>query len=197
MMPVESPYQLSYQGYLILLLFTSPAFFFLMVMLGFTSDNIWFGLGGAAALVYPIGGMFLRIRTFSDDSIIIPKGKVVLPKKVVLPDGNEFTYEKGEVIETVRGFGYMPVAYWIVAVALGLYTVGSGVSGIHLHFTKGSPSLEAAFFIIILCLLMQSIYIFPDKLKIVPIELRTKKGFLFMVVLSFIFLVFHNFLLEL
>lgn len=187
MMPVESPYQLSYQGYLILLLLTSPAFFLLMVMLGFTSDNFWFGLGGAVAIVYPILGMFLRIKTFSDDSIIIPKGNVVLPEKVVLPNGNEFTYEKGEVIETVKGFGYMPVAYWIVTVVLGLYTVVRGFSGIHLHFTNGSPSLEAAFFTIVLGLLVQSIYIFPDKLnKIVPIELRSEKGFLFMFIMSFI-----------
>ena len=158
MRPTKSPYELSYQSYVICLLCGGPTFFLGMLFLGFTTNNFWFGLGGAVAIVYPIIGMFLRIRTFSDSSI---------------PN-------KGD-------FGFMPISYWILATALGLFTVGLGFSDIHLYFANGSPSLEAAVFIIILGLLVQSVYLFPDKLnRVVPFDLRTKNGFWFMFVLAFV-----------
>lgn len=198
MKPFNSPFQLSYQGYVIILLCEAPAFFFLMLALGLTSGNFWFGLGGAVAVVYPILGMFFRIKTFSDDSILIPKGKAVLPDNVVLPDGKEFSSSKKEVIETVKGFGFMPLSYWILASAVGLYTVGRGFSGIQLHFISGTPSLGAAVFTIILGLLLQTVYLFPDKLnRIVPIELRTKNGFLFMFVFVFVLFGVSQFLIDL
>ncbi|MCZ3366221.1 MULTISPECIES: hypothetical protein [Methanobacterium] len=195
--PFQSPFPYSYQGYIILFTLSAPAFFFLMLALGLTSGNFWFGLGGAVALVYPILGMFFRIKTFSDDSILIPKGKAVLPDKVVLPDGKELSSGEGRVVtETVKGFGFMPLSYWILASAVGLYTVGRGFSGIQLHFTSGTPPLEAAIFTIILGLLLQTVYLFPDKLnRIVPIELRTKKGFLFMFVLAFVLFGVSQFLI--
>ncbi|OEC88643.1 MULTISPECIES: hypothetical protein [Methanobacterium] len=195
--PFQSPFPYSYQGYIILFTLSAPAFFFLMLALGLTSGNIWFGLGGAVALVYPILGMFFRIKTFSDDSILIPKGKAVLPDKVVLPDGKELSSGEGRVVtETVKGFGFMPISYWILASAVGLYTVGRGFSGIQLHFTSGTPPLDAAVFIIVLGLLLQTLYLFPDKLnKIVPIELRTKKGFLFMFALAFVLFGISQFLI--
>lgn len=197
MLPIKSPFSYSYQGYVVIFVLVSPMFFFVMLALGFTSGNFWFGLGGAVALVYPILGMFLRIKTFSDDSMIISKGKSVLPDKVVLPDGKDFYSGEGrEVTETIMGFGYMPISYWILSSAVGLYTVGRGFSGIQLHFTNGTPSLEAAVFAIILGLLLQTVYLFPDKLnKIVPIELRTKNGFLFMVVLAFVLFGVSQFLI--
>ena len=159
MKPIKSPFQLSYQGYVIIMLCWAPTFFFGMLTLGLSTSNLWFGLGGAIAVVYPIIGMILRIKTFSDDNILPYKGD----------------------------FGFMPIAYWILSAALGLFTVGLGFSDIHLYFANRSPSLEAAVFTIILGLLVQSVYLFPDKLnKIVPIELRTKNGFLFMFVLAFV-----------
>ena len=194
--PVQSSSPYSYQGYVILFTLSAPAFFFLMLSLGLTTNNIWFGLGGAVAVVYPIFGMFLRIRTFSDDSIIISKGKAILPEKVVLPNGKELSPGGREVTETVKGFGYMPISYWIFSVMLGLYTTGSGFSNIHLYFSKGSPSLGVAIFSIIIGLLVQSVYLFPDKLnKIVPIELRTRKGLLFMFVLVFVLFGVSQFLI--
>ncbi|EKF86873.1 hypothetical protein [Methanobacterium formicicum] len=195
--PFQSPFPYSYQGYVILFTLSAPAFFFLMLSLGLTSGNIWFGLGGAVALVYPILGMFLRIKTFNDDSIIISKGKAVLPDKVVLPDGKElYSGGENEVTETVRGFGFMPISYWILASAVGLYTVGRGFSGIQLHFTNGTPSLEVVVFTIFLGLILQTLYLFPDKLnKIIPIDLRTNKGFLVMIVLSFVLFGVSQFLI--
>ena len=213
MMPVNSPFQLSYQGYGILLFFClAPMLFFAMLMLGIMSKNIFFGLGGAVATVYPLLGIFLRIKTFSDDSMIIPKGKTTLPEKVVLPNGQELSsgtpvksvihYGKStfcgkrEVTETEKGFGYMPISYWIFSAMLGLYTTGSGFSDIYLYFTKGSPSLEAAILIIILGLIVQSVYLFPDKLnKVVPIELRTKNGLWFMFILVFVLFGVSQFLI--
>lgn len=200
MRPINSPFQLSYQGYALLLLCWAPAFFFGMLSLGLSTNNLWFGLGGAVAIVYPILGMFLRIRTFSDDSIVFSR-KAVLPKmdinrelssgvliKNILPNvkGNLPSGDR-EITETVKGFGYMPLSYWLLSAMLGLYITGSGFSDIHLYFTKGSPSLEATILIIILGLIVQSVYLFPDKLnKIVPIELRTKNGFFFMFILAFV-----------
>jgi hypothetical protein len=166
--PFQSPFPYSYQGYIILFTLSAPAFFFLMLALGLTSGNFWFGLGGAVAVVYPILGMFFRIKTFSDDSILIPKGKAVLPDKVVLPDGKELSSGEGRVVtETVKGFGFMPLSYWILASAVGLYTVGRGFSGIQLHFTSGTPSLEAAVFSIILGLLLQTMFLFMFALAFV------------------------------
>lgn len=158
MRPVRSPFQLSYQGYVIILLCWAPAFFCGMLMLGLMSGNMFFGLGAAVAVVYPIVGMFLRIKTFSDDSI--PRG---------------------------GGFGFMPFSYWIMAEALGIYTIGRGFWSISSYFSKGVPSVEFIIASIIIGFLLQTVYLFPDKLdKIVPIDLRTKNGFLFMVVLAFV-----------
>jgi len=86
MLPIKSPFSYSYQGYVVIFCFIFADVLFVMVALGLTSGNFWFGLGGAVALTYPILGMFFRIKTFSDDSIIISKGKAVLPDKVVLPE---------------------------------------------------------------------------------------------------------------
>ena len=159
MTPTRSPFSCSYQGYVVIFAIASPMFLFGMLALGFDTGNFWFGLGGAVAMVYPAFGMFLRIGTFNDKSIRY--------------------YSKD--------FGYMPVSYWLISTFLGFYTVGAGFSDITLHFTKGTPSLEAAIFTIIIGLLVQTVYLFPDKLnRIVPIELRTKKGFEFMVLLSVI-----------
>lgn len=196
----KSPFSNSYQFYVLFFTFASPMFFFLGLSLGLTTNNIWFGLGGAVAIVYPILGMFLRIKTFSDDSIVFSR-KAVLPKmdinrelssgvliKNILPNvkGNLPSGDR-EITETVKGFGYMPLSYWLLSAMLGLYITGSGFSDIHLYFTKGSPSLEAAISIIIWGLIVQSVYLFPDKLnKIVLIELRTKNGFMFMFILAFV-----------
>jgi len=194
--PVQSPFPYSYQGYVILFALSTPAFFLLMLSLGLMSNNFWFGLGGAVALNYPILGMFLRIKTFSDGSIIIQKDKAALPERVVLPDGKELSSGVKEGTETVRGFGFMPLSYWLLSAVLGLFTVGEGFSGIHLHFSEGYPSLEAAIFAIILGLLLQTVYLFPDKLNnIVPIELRSKKGFIFMFILVFVLFGVSQFLI--
>ncbi|NYB52637.1 MAG: hypothetical protein HVN35_08785 [Methanobacteriaceae archaeon] len=167
MRPVRSPFQLSYQGYVIVLLCSSPAFFFGMLTLGLMSGNLFFGLGAAVAVVYPIVGMFLRIKTFSDESI--PRG---------------------------GGFGFMPISYWIMAEALGIYTIGKGFSGISSYLINGTPSLEFIIASIAIGLLIQTVYLFPDKLnKIVPIELRTKNGFLFMFVMAFVLFGVSQFLI--
>ncbi len=183
--PVKSPFQLSYQGYVILFTLASPMFFFLMLALGLTSGNLWFGLGGAIALVYPIIVMFLRIKTFSDDSINVHKE--IKSKKEAMPEIAHMFSDDEEMEVEIKSFGYMPISYWLISASLGLFTVGAGFSGIQLHFTKGSPSLEAALFMIIIGFLIQSVYLFPDKLnKIVPIDLKTKNGFWFMLVLAFV-----------
>jgi hypothetical protein len=158
MRPVRSPFQLSYQGYVIILLCWAPAFFLGMLTLGLMTGNIFFGLGAAVAVVYPIVGMFLRIKTFSDDSI---------------PCGG--------------GFGFMPFSYWIMAEALGLYTIGKGFWSMNSYISNGVPSLEFIIASITVGLLLQTVYLFPDKIdKIVPIDLRSKNGFLFMVGLVFV-----------
>lgn len=65
-----------------------------------------------------------------------------------------------------------------MAEALGIYTIGKGFSSINSYLSKGVPSLEFIIASITIGLLIQTIYLFPDKLnKIVPIELRTKDGF--------------------
>jgi len=186
--PIKSPFNLSYQGFVILLTCWIITLFFLGLALGLTTNNIWFGLGGAVATVYPVVLMFLRIETFSDDSILISE-KVILPAtdnkrsgvpRAALPNINF----SREVTETKEGFGYMPLAYWTLSAIFGLYVTGTGFSDIHWYFVKGSPSLGVAIFTIVLGLVVQSVYLFPDKLnKIVPIELRTKKGFWFMMII--------------
>lgn len=193
----SAPLALVYQVIVIWLLCASPTFFFLMLIIGSTSGNIFFGLGGAVAVVYPIVGMFLRIKTFSDDSRIIGKKKVVLPdRKRPLRVPKAALPNISEVIETVEGPGFIPISYWIMAEALGVYTIGWGFSNINLYFSTGSPSLEAAVFAIVLGLLLQTLYLFPDKInKVVPIELKTKNGFLFMFVMAFVLFGISQFLI--
>lgn len=197
----SSQLTLLYQGVVIWLLCVSPAFFFGMLMLGVMSGNIFFGLGGAVAVVYPIVGMFLRIKTFSDDSRVIGKKKVVLPDrerplvvpKEALPD---IKLSGKEVTETVYGFGFLPISYFIMAEALGVYTIGKGFSGINSYLINSTPSLEFIIASIAIGLLIQTVYLFPDKLnKIVPIELRTKNGFLFMFVMVFVLFGISQFLI--
>jgi hypothetical protein len=158
-------YPYSYSGYVVLLCLVSPAFFLLFLIFGLLIGNVFFGLGGAVALVYPIIGMFLRIKVFSEDSI---------------HDGS---------------FGFMPVAYWILSAGLGLFTVEFGFSSVNSYISTGTPSLETAIFSIILGLLLQTVYLFPDKMDtIVPFDLGTKKGFLFMFILAFVLLGFSRLL---
>jgi len=195
-------FNLSYQFQVLLLIFLiSPILFFGMLSLGLTTNNIWFGVGGAVATLYPVVLMFLRVETFSDDSILISE-KVILPAinnkrsgvpREALPNINF----SREVTETKRGFGYMPLAYWILSVLLGVYITGTGFSDIHWYFVKGSPSLGVAIFTIVLGLVVQSVYLFPDKLnRVVPVELRTKNGYWFMVILSFVLFVVSWFLIS-
>ncbi|MEL7671188.1 hypothetical protein [Methanobacterium sp.] len=185
-----------YQLAVILLTLFSPAFFFMGIAYGFATANIFGGLGLGLIMVYPILGMFFRIKTFSDDSTLILRGKSILHDNVVLPDGKEFSSGKKEVVETVRGFGFMPLSYWILAVGLGIFTIGYGFSNISTYFSKGVPSLEFIIVTIVLGFLLQTVYLFPDKLnRIVPIELRTKKGFLFMFVLAFVLFGISQFLI--
>lgn len=166
MRPVRSPFQLSYQAYVVFLFFCTPGIFLGMLTLGLMSGNIFFGLGAAVAVVYPIVGMFLRIRTFSDESI------------------------------RSGGFGFMPFSYWIMAEVLGIYTIGKGFWSINSYLGEGVPSLEFIIASITVGLLLQTLYLFPDKLnKIVPIDLRSKNGFLFMVVLAFVLFGISQFLI--
>lgn len=161
MRPIRSQFQLSYQGYVIILLSWTPAFFLAMLTLGPMKDNVFYGLGAAISVVYPIWGMFLRIKTFSDYSI---------------------PFE--------GGFGFMPFSYWIMAEALGIYTIGSGFSSINSYLSKGVPSPEFIISSITVGLILQTLYLFPDKLnKIVPIDIRKKNGFLFMFMLTFVLFV--------
>jgi hypothetical protein len=161
----NSRYPYSYSGYVVLLTLVSPAFFLLFLVFGLMSGNFWFGLGGALALVYPIMGMFLRIKVFSEDNT---------------PDSS---------------FGFMPIAYWILSAGLGFLTVGLGFSSINSYISTGIPSLEMAIVSIVLGLLLQTVYLFPDKIdKIVPFELGTKTGFVLMLILAFVLLVIVRFL---
>jgi len=138
-----------------------------MLMMGQIKGNFWFGLGGAVAVVYPIIGMFLRIKTFSDESI---------------------PFE--------GGFGFMPFSYWILAEALGVFTIGGGFWSISSYLSNGVPSLEFIIASIAVGLLLQTVYLFPDKLdKIVPIDLGSKNGFLFMFVLAFVLFGISQFLI--
>ncbi|MCE5213284.1 MAG: hypothetical protein LLF83_01005 [Methanobacterium sp.] len=138
-----------------------------MLTLGVISENIFFGLGAGIAVVYPILGMFLRIKTFSDESI------------------------------TNEGMGYIPISYWIMAMALGIFTIGRGFSYISIYISKGFPSLEFIIASILVGLLIQTVYLFPDKLnKIVPIDLRGKYGFWFMFILAFVLYGVSQFLID-
>lgn len=167
MRQVRSPLVISYQGLVIFLLSWAPAFFFIMLTMGVINGNIFFGLGAGIAVVYPILGMFLRIKTFSDESI------------------------------TDEGMGYIPISYWIMAMALGIFTIGRGFSYINMYISKGFPSLEFIIASIVTGLLLQTLYLFPDKLdRIVPIDLRTKNGFLFMFALAFVLYGVSQFLID-
>lgn len=91
----------------------------------------------------------------------------------------------------------MPISYWILAEALGIYTIGRGFSSINSYLNKGVSSLEFIITSITVGLLMETVYLFPDKFnKIVPIELRSKKGFLFMFVLAFVLFRVSQFLVD-
>ncbi len=135
--PKRSPYQCSYQFYVVLLLFSmAPAIFIFGLFLGLEMGSFWFGFGFAFAAVFPICVMFLRIKTFSDRSI---------------PVGG--------------GFGFMPLSYWILSILIGL--------------------------------VVQSVVLFPDKLnKVVPLDLRTKNGFLFMFALALVLYGVSQFLID-
>ena len=167
--PKRSPYQCSYQFYVVLLLFSmAPAIFIFGLFLGLEMGSFWFGFGFAFAAVFPICVMFLRIKTFSDRSI---------------PVGG--------------GFGFMPLSYWILSVALGFFTVVRGFSGLNFYLSDGSVSLEFVAISIIIGVVVQSVVLFPDKLnKVVPFDLRTKKGFIFMIVLAFILFGLSQFLID-
>lgn len=166
--PVRSPFPYSYSGYVILFTLSSPGFFFMMLSGGLESGNFWFGLGLGVAVVYPILFMFFRIRTFSDRSI---------------PVGG--------------GFGFMPLSYWILSVALGFFTVVRGFSGLNFYLSDGSVSLEFVVISIIIGLVVQSVVLFPDKLnKVVPLDLRTKNGFLFMFALALVLYGVSQFLID-
>jgi hypothetical protein len=83
-----------------------------------------------------------------------------------------------------------------MAEALGVYTIGKGFSGINSYLINSTPSLEFIIASIAIGLLIQTVYLFPDKLnKIVPIELRTKNGFLFMFVMVFVLFGISQFLI--
>lgn len=178
--PTKSSFPYSYQGYVILFTLSAPAFFCLGLALGFDTGNFWFGFGGAVAIVYPVFGMFLRIGTFNEDSLPYPESS-----------------GERSLSDIKKYYGYMPLSYWILAVALGFFTVGRGFSGIHLYLVNGYPSLEAAIFAIIIGLLVQTVYSLPDKLnRIVPIDLRTKNGFWFMFILAFVLFGVSQWLIE-
>jgi len=165
--PVRSPFPYSYSGYVILFTLSSPGFFFMMLSGGLESGNFWFGLGLGVAVVYPILFMFFRIHTFSDRSI---------------PVGG--------------GFGFMPLSYWILSVALGFFTVVRGFSGLNFYLSDGSVSLEFVVISILIGVVVQSVVLFPDKIdRLVPFDLRTKKGFIFMIVLAFILFGLSQFLI--
>ena len=167
MRSIRSPYPTSYQSFIFLLLTGSPLFFGGLLSVGLATGNFWFGLGGAVSAVFPILVIFLRIRTFSDDSI---------------PVGG--------------GFGFMPLSYWILSWALGFFTVGRGFSGLNFYLIDGSVSLEFVVISIIIGLAVQSVVLFPDKMdRLVPLDLRTKKGFIFMIVLAFILFGLSQFLI--
>jgi hypothetical protein len=90
----------------------------------------------------------------------------------------------------------MPLSYWILSVALGFFTVGRGFSGLNFYLIDGSVSLEFVVISIIIGLAVQSVVLFPDKMdRLVPLDLRTKKGFIFMIVLAFILFGLSQFLI--
>lgn len=164
---IGSPYPLSYQSYVIFLTVASLLFFFGMLSVGLAKGNFWWGVGSGVAVVYPILFMFLRIKTFNDKNI---------------PVGG--------------GFGFMPLSYWILSWALGFYTVGRGFSGLNFYLSDGSVSLEFVVISIIIGLVVQSVVLFPDKIdRLVPLDLRTKKGFIFMIALAFILFGLSQFLI--
>ncbi|BDZ68573.1 hypothetical protein GCM10025860_20210 [Methanobacterium ferruginis] len=147
-----------------MLIIFAPLLFAGGIALGIVFNNFWFGLGGAVSTVFPILVIFLRIKTFSDDSIPVYAG----PKMSIPLD-----------------IGYFPFFYWILSAMLGFQVTGRGFSTINTHFTTGNPSLKFSFIAIILGLIMQTIVLFPDKFdRIVPLDLRTKKGFIFMIALT-------------
>jgi hypothetical protein len=95
------------------------------------------------------------------------------------------------------GFGFMPLSYWILSVALGFFTVVRGFSGLNFYLSDGSVSLEFVVISIIIGLVVQSVVLFPDKLnKVVPLDLRTKNGFLFMFALALVLYGVSQFLID-
>lgn len=167
-----------YGGFVVLLnILFAPLLVMGFIALGIVTNNVPFGIGGLVASVFPLLVMFIRINTFSDESR--PQMKI--------SDRTIFL-----------GPGYMPISYFILSFGLGIYTTGRGFSAIHFYLTKGSPSLEFCLVSIIVGLIVQSIVLFPDKInKIVPIDLRTKKGFVFMFILTIVLFIVSSFIIGL
>ena len=96
MQQVRSPLVIFYQGLIIFFTQWGTCIFLWNVNVRYNIGRYILRLGAGVTVVYPIVGIFLRIKTFSDESI-----------------PNE-------------GGGYIPISYWIVAMVLGMFTIGRG-----------------------------------------------------------------------
>ncbi|MCC7550767.1 MAG: hypothetical protein KO316_04575 [Methanobacterium sp.] len=133
----------------------SPAFFITSIVYGITGNNVLGGLGLAITIIYPCIFMFIRMETFSNS-----------------------ISEKG-------GFGYFPASYFLFSCGIGIFTTFRGFSALNFYLNTGNPPLEFAIVAIFLGLLFQTIVLLPDQFnKIIPFDLRERKGLFFMFVIT-------------
>jgi hypothetical protein len=153
-------------GLLFLSLLFVPSIIMGGIFLGLIEDNWWVGLRIILITAYPWLLMLCRINVFSDKSI---------PR-----------YE-GPKMSIELGPGYVPLVYWLLSFQIGLNVTGYGITGIGSYIVSGHPSMLFCMFSLILGLISQTIVVSPDIIdKIVPVDMRMKKGYVLMVILTIV-----------
>lgn len=146
-------------------LYLVPLFFMASIVAGIYFNNVIDGLAMLIPLVFPLILMLFRMETFSDKS----------------------RYEDFEINEPIKP-GYVPRIYGMISIIIGLCITSSTIRMI------GTQPIGVVIFSVLIALGIQSIFLFPDKInKIVPFDLRTKKGLIFMIVLGIILYLISNF----
>ncbi|UTB33096.1 MAG: hypothetical protein NKF70_02135 [Methanobacterium sp. ERen5] len=141
-----------------------PLFVMAGIVAGIYFQNVVDGLAMILPLVFPLILMLHRMETFSDKS----------------------RYEYSEMKMPI-GPGYVPIIYGTISIIIGICITSSTVRMIG-HYPLGVVIIS-----ICIALGIQSLFLFPDKInKVLPFDLRTKNGLIFMIILGVILYVMVN-----